>query len=42
MRARKVSPTRSAQRAIQRQVARADKAHPQRETQKAMQAGARR
>ncbi len=42
MRARKVSPTRSAQRAIQRQVARADKAHPHRESKKAMQAGARR
>ena len=42
MTTRKVSPTRAAQRAIQRQVARADKQHPKREPNKAMQAGARR
>src|ERR1700759_2584324 len=42
MATRKVSPTRAAQRAIQRQVARADKKHPHRESKKAMQAGARR
>jgi NAD(P)-dependent dehydrogenase (short-subunit alcohol dehydrogenase family) len=42
MASRKVSPTRAAQRAIQRQVARADKKHPHRESKKAMQAGARR
>ncbi|HEY0303281.1 MAG TPA: SDR family oxidoreductase [Rhizomicrobium sp.] len=42
MTARKTSPTRAAQRAIQRQVARADKRHPHRESKAAMQAGARR
>lgn len=42
MAARKASGTAAAQRAIQRQVARADKRHPHRESKAAMQAGARR
>ncbi|MEI9885024.1 MAG: SDR family oxidoreductase [Rhizomicrobium sp.] len=42
MTARKTSSTRAAQRAIQRQVARADQRHPHRESKAAMQAGARR